>query len=63
MKWDYEYAIGELKPDVIVQLWGDDDLAQNYIRDHYAVVEMDGYQFSVRRDSPEILWERFETDP
>lgn len=55
-KWDYDYSIGELKPDLIVQLWEDADQAQGYLDKYYTVIEIDGYTFSVRTDSPYILW-------
>ncbi|GAG79290.1 unnamed protein product, partial [marine sediment metagenome] len=42
MKWDYDYAIGQIKPDVIVQLWGDTKAAQEYIKQYYTGVEIDG---------------------
>ncbi len=56
MKWDYDYSIGQLKPDLIVQLWGDKEVAYQYIEKYYTVVDMDGMKFSARSDSPYILW-------
>lgn len=61
MKWDYDYSIGKLKPDLIVQLWGepsDKEIAYAYIEKYYTVVEVDGMKFSARNDSPYILWEK-----
>jgi hypothetical protein len=63
MKWDYDYSIGQLKPDVIVQLWGDSAPAEVYLQEFYTVIEVDGLQFSVRTGSPEIIWELFEPVP
>ncbi|MEA3351627.1 MAG: hypothetical protein U9Q82_13485 [Chloroflexota bacterium] len=63
LKWDYDYAIGELKPDMILQLWGDKETAYAYIEKYYTVVEIDGMKFSARSDSPEILWENTESTP
>ena len=63
MKWDYDYSIGQLKPDMIVQLWGDKEVAYDYIDKYYTVVEVDGMLFSARSDSPNILWERVDTIP
>jgi hypothetical protein len=60
MKWDYDYSIGQLKPDVVVQLWGDEESAQVHLDKHYVVVEVDGMQFSVLKNSSEILWEFFK---
>ena len=59
MKWDYDYSIGELKPDLIVQLWGDTQAAQKYIdRDYVAGGSGDGLIYALRKDSPEILWDK-----
>jgi hypothetical protein len=63
MKWDYDYSIGQLKPDVIVQLWGDSAPAEAYLQEFYTVIEIDDLQFSVRSGSPEIIWELFEPTP
>lgn len=58
MKWNYDYSIGQLKPDMILQLWGDKDTAYAYIEQYYTVIEIDGMKFSARSDSPYILWEK-----
>ena len=63
MKWDYDYSIGQLKPDMILQLWGDKEVAYAYIEQYYTVVEVDGMLFSARSDSPNILWEHVESTP
>jgi hypothetical protein len=64
MKWDYDYAFGQLKPDVVVQLWGDTDTAQAYLDRDYVVGGAAGdLAFSLRKDSPNILWERVEFAP
>lgn len=63
MKWDYDYSIGELKPDMIVQLWGDKEIAYEYIEEFYTVIEVDGMLFSARSDSSEILWDTVQTQP
>jgi hypothetical protein len=55
-KWDYAYSIGELRPDVIVQLWEDADEALAYMAD-YVIVESQGLTFRVLHDSPHIDWE------
>lgn len=57
MKWDYDYAIGQIKPDVIVQLWGDTKAAQEYIKQYYTGVEIDGMLFSSLTGSSKIFWE------
>ncbi len=63
MKWDYDYSIGQLKPDMILQLWGDKDVAYDYIDQFYTVIEVDGMLFSARSDSQNILWDRVDSTP
>ncbi|MBU1661901.1 MAG: hypothetical protein KKD28_10580 [Chloroflexi bacterium] len=63
MKWDYDYSIGQLKPDIIVQLWGDSQPAEKYIEQYYTVVEVDGMLFSILSDSANILWDRVQIQP
>lgn len=58
MKWDYAYSIGQLKPDVVVQLWGDSQPAEALIDQYYTIVEVNDMLFSVLSDSPNILWDR-----
>jgi hypothetical protein len=64
MKWDYDYALGQLKPDVVVQLWGDAETAQVYLDRDYVVGGAAGdLAFSLRKGSPNILWQRVELAP
>jgi len=63
MKWDYDYAIGELKPDVVVQIWGDTEIAKKYLSEYYVSAEYDGMLFSLLKDSPEILWDKVTIQP
>ena len=59
MKWNYAYTFGELKPDVIVSLWeGTDEEAASYLQD-YVIAEI-GKKINVflRKDSPNVLWDR-----
>jgi hypothetical protein len=60
-KWDYEYSIGQLKPDVIVQLWGDTRPAEPYLEQDYVTGGSgSGLVFYLRKDSPAILWDRVQ---
>ena len=61
MKWNYDYSIGELKPDIIVQLWGDTEEAEAYIARYYVIggAEND-IPFTLRLNSQNILWDRVE---
>jgi len=56
MKWDYDYTIGELKPDIIVQVWGDTETAEKYSDLYYVVVDTGNRLFTVREDATDILW-------
>lgn len=59
MKWNYAYSIGELKPDVVAQLWGKTEEALPYIEPYYTVGGAGGeLSYSLRAGSPNILWER-----
>jgi hypothetical protein len=62
-KWNYDYSIGQLQPDVIVQLWGDKDEARAYVEQDYTIVEVDGLTFSARTDSSNILWDQVNVLP
>jgi hypothetical protein len=55
-KWDYAYSLGELQPDIVVQLWEDADEAQAFLQE-YVTVEVDGWQFRVQADSDHIRWD------
>jgi hypothetical protein len=64
MKWNYDHSIGQLKPDVIVQLWGDKGEAEAYIEKYYVVggAEND-LAFTLRVGSEHILWNQVEFSP
>jgi hypothetical protein len=57
MKFDFAHSIGELQPDVIVQLRRRTALAQPYL-DGYRELLLDGNCIWVRLGSPRILWHR-----
>ena len=40
LKWDYAYSIGQLRPDIVTQLWEYADQAEPYLRD-YVRAEVD----------------------
>jgi len=63
MKWDYDYSIGDLDPDVIVQLWRDKGEAKKYLMSEYKTGRIGGngnWNFYLRSDSKYILWDRVE---
>lgn len=51
LKWDYEYSIGELKPDVITQVWAVDPETIVPLKEDYVPVKVEGFQWYVRRES------------
>lgn len=59
MKWDYDYSIGKLNPDVVVQMWEGSDEARPYLdRDYVVGAASSGLTYSFLRDSNAILWEQ-----
>jgi hypothetical protein len=56
LKWDYSYSFGELKPDVIVQLWKQPEEAEPYLAG-YIPLRLYGYLFHVRENSPNVRWD------
>lgn len=59
MKWDFAYTLGELKPDVVAQLWAASAAdAQPYLdRDYVSAVRYFN-QMYFRKDSDQVLWDR-----
>ncbi len=59
MKWNYAYSIGQLKPDVVAQLWGDTAEAMPFIEQNYVAGGAGSEMlYSLRAGSPHIRWER-----
>lgn len=56
-QWDYAHAIGELQPDIIVQLWSHPEEADPLL-EAYVPIEIEGQTLYFREDSPNILWDR-----
>jgi hypothetical protein len=64
LKRNYDYSIGELKPDVVAGLWyGDEQEARRNLKDDYVPAQWQGRTFYVRKGSPNILWDRIEGNP
>lgn len=55
LKWDYEYSIGELKPDVVAQLWWGAEAAEPLLQADYAEKRFGGFSYYVRNGSPNVL--------
>jgi hypothetical protein len=66
-KWDYAHSIGDLKPDLIPEIWaGTQAEADPYLKD-YTVIQMDEFKkwlpngvMYVRTGSPNIRWNLVE---
>lgn len=55
-KWDLDYSINVLKPDIIAQLPGDPSRAEPYLG-NYTKVTIDELPYYLLIDSPNIIWE------
>jgi hypothetical protein len=56
-KRNYAYSIGELRPDVVAQIWENtDEEAAPYLID-YEIYMIDGIPYYFRKDSQNIIWE------
>ena len=55
-KFDYDYSVGQLRPDVVAQLWAGKDRVKPYLDEYYQQVEVQGVKLWLRLDSPNILW-------
>ncbi|MFC2155484.1 hypothetical protein ACFLRB_03205 [Acidobacteriota bacterium] len=60
LKWDFDYSIRQLKPDVIMQTWGNQDelfrlLEKDYIS--LKAFKAKGFQIILKKNSPHINWE------
>ncbi|MFN2175573.1 MAG: hypothetical protein ACK2U3_06445 [Anaerolineales bacterium] len=66
MKWDYDYSVGKLDPDIIVQVWGPKEEIRPYLMTEYItgrVLNSNGIYYYIRKDSSNILWENVEIKP
>lgn len=60
IKFDYEYSISRLKPDVIVEvLVSTADIAERYLGDYETIV-LNGHPMYFRKDSKSIDWVQLE---
>ncbi|OGO42546.1 MAG: hypothetical protein A2W36_04065 [Chloroflexi bacterium RBG_16_58_14] len=61
VKYDYDYSLGQLKPDVIAQIFGEKEVARAYIDQYYTIGSAGGeLTYSLRTDSPKILWDKVQ---
>lgn len=59
-KYDYEYSIGKLRPDVIAQYWGAYEEFAPYLKDYEAVEMKNGCTIYLLKGSVNILRERLK---
>jgi hypothetical protein len=60
LKWDYAYSIGDLKPDLVAQLWHEAESASPYLSRDYAQKRVGGFVMYFLKDSPHIRWDTVE---
>ncbi len=57
-KYDYNYSIRILKPDIVAQLWGDEEKALECLREKYVSYYLGSKRIFFREDSPNIEWNK-----
>jgi arabinofuranosyltransferase len=57
-KYDYGYSIGTLNPDIVAQLWYDEEKALEYLKEKYITCNLDANEIFLRKDSPNIKWSK-----
>jgi len=58
LKWDYGYSIGQLRPDVVLQVAYPPGEAEPYLEGEYREVTLAGCRYYLRKRSPQIRWDR-----
>ena len=62
LKWDYGYSIGQLKPDIVVELWECPQEAKPYLEKDYEEVLVQGFHLYLYKASTNILWDKLGTE-
>jgi hypothetical protein len=57
LKWDYNYSIGALQPDVITDLWINPEDALRYLRPGYVSWHRGNLRVWLKRNSGHVNWE------
>ncbi len=57
-KYNYGYSIGTLKPDIVAQLWFNEEEALIYLKEKYMIYNLDAKKIFLRKDSPNIKWNK-----
>jgi hypothetical protein len=61
-KWDYEYSINKLRPDVVIGAVYPPDYEKLYLNKYYKRVSYNNSYFYVRKDSKNVFWEKLNID-
>ena len=62
LKYDFAYSIGERKPDIFFQYWGDMEEIRRHMRGVYVQWNWEWMRLNLRSDSPHIRWEFITED-
>lgn len=57
MKWNYKHSIGDLKPDVVVELWASPEEAEPFLSSSYKKSAVNGIPVYLRAGSTQIDWQ------
>jgi hypothetical protein len=57
-KYDYSYSIRILKPDIVAQMWGDQEEILEYLGKKYLVYYLSPNKIFLRENSPNIKWNK-----
>ena len=62
-KWDYSYSIGQLRPDIVVSLWGEEggEEARPYLDRDYSKTVIQEVTLYLLNGSENILWDKMNT--
>lgn len=61
LKWNYSYSIGQLKPDVVAQLWLSREEAKSYLDSSYSAIRIQGFTLYLLNGSANVLWDKINT--
>ncbi len=57
LKYDYGHSIGEMKPDVITEFWGNIEEAWPYVEGNYVKLVPGSFYLYIRKNSPSVRWD------
>ncbi|MBT4482572.1 MAG: hypothetical protein HOC71_02720 [Candidatus Latescibacteria bacterium] len=61
LKYDPAYSFGELKPDAVIQFWGELEESEPYIYGKYTNLVVNDRIYYLRDGSEKIIWNKFMT--